>query len=179
MTRVLNAVSSPSFSAAQYLSPLPEMLTLFGAPLSYKRGRGDDIFQSPKKRLRNRIFIKSLRECAGKLKYASPAGLLSGPAFLEGRLGKAEPSMVASAVPRSCLSLQSLNIAFARFFAHQWRNTLNAHVYFANSGLLGNLLSPHPLVLTISALLVCTAFLPERGEEDAATLRKSCRVDCP
>ena len=43
----------------------------------------------------------------------------SGPVSLEGRLGKAEPSMVASTVSRSCRSLQFVNRAFARFFAHQ------------------------------------------------------------
>jgi hypothetical protein len=37
------------------------------------------------------------------LKHASPAGLLSGPATLESRLGKAKPSTVASSIPESSL----------------------------------------------------------------------------
>jgi len=90
----------------------------------------------------------------------------SGSAALEGRLGKAKSSMVASAVPRSCLSVQSVNRAFARFFAHQWRNMLNAHVFFANSGLLGNLFSPHPLApVTKDALIGSFFFILGEGKK--------------
>jgi len=119
-TRVFHAVSSPSFSATGTshkkvvastgsppapwgTSPVGSPRRSDGAPLRYG-GLGADPAAAP--------FL-----------YL-PAGLLPGPAFLEGRLGKSKSSMVASAVSRSCRSAQSMKRAFSRFFAPRLTNKL-------------------------------------------------------
>ena len=93
--QVFNAVLSPPFSAPRYSPPRPETLSFFGAPLGYKRGRGDEIhWKILKERLRNLFlhFTVVRREA-----QTSAAPGLAG--FPQGRFEKAKPSTVAAAVP--------------------------------------------------------------------------------